>query len=251
MRWCINGSTCTPGPHAEAQERAGHYALDTARLIVENAPQMKNLLGLALLFVSACVVNAGPPPNNNAAPTAAPASGAAPASTPAAQTPAPASSGTASASAPSAGGFTETEVPAEAPKEAKQSMADGRPKGFKAGAGESFWVWQDAKGSHWHLRSTTKDKPHRFHGVVVGDGELKKVASIRTESGDRFRLKGGKRASFDFSTEGASDGLDFDVANDSCVRFVLFVDGQPAGVDRINIGKDAAHPQGNNFKLCP
>ena len=208
---------------------------------------MKNLLGLALLVSGCAVTTTAPPP----AATPEPASTPAPATSPPAAAAAPGVPLVAPAAAPAAGGVAEPELPAEAPKEAKASMADGRPKGFKAGASEAFWIWQDAKGTQWHLRSTTKSKRHRFHGVVVGDADLKKVASTRTEAGDRFKLKGGKRASFDFSTEGASDGLDFEVTNDSCVRFVLFVDGQPASADRIHLGKDAAHPQGSNFKLCP
>ncbi len=199
---------------------------------------MKNVLAVALVLLPGCVVsNAAPPPSATPAPDAPPAPAATPAATPAPSTPA-------------AGGMAETELPAEAPNEARASMADGRPKSFKAGAPEAFWVWQDAKGTQWHLRSTTKNMPHRFHGAIVGDGELKKVASTRTEAGDRFKLTGGKRASFDFATESASDGLDFEVANDSCVRFVLFVDGKPAPADKINLGKDAVHPQGSNFKLC-
>ena len=87
--------------------------------------------------------------------------------------------------------------------------------------------------------------------IMLADAELKNVTSARTEAGDRYKIKGGKRASFDFTTEGATDGLDFDVANNACVRFVLFIDGKPADTDRIKLGKDAQHPQGNNFKLCP
>jgi hypothetical protein len=210
---------------------------------------MKTLLALPLL-ATACVVNAGPPPSNNPAPpppasTPAATASAAPATT-GSSAPAPATSGSAQAS-----GFQETEEPAEAPKESKYAAADGRPKDFKAGAAEALWIWQDAKGSHWHLRTTTKDKPHRFHGVAIGDGDLKGVKSVRTEAGDRFRVKGTKRASFDFNTDGASDGLDFDLDKTSCVRFVLFIDGKPAAPERIQLGKDAAHPQGHNFKLCP
>lgn len=146
--------------------------------------------------------------------------------------------------------FQETDDPSDAPKEGKVATADGRPKEFKPGAAESVWIWQDAKGSHWHVRTTTKEKTHRFHGVVIGDTELANVKSVKTEAGDRWKLKG-KRASFDFYTTAAADGLDFDVKGNSCVRYVLFVDGKPVPVDQINLGKDSAHPQAHNFKLCP
>jgi hypothetical protein len=216
------------------------------------------LLAIASLAVAACGGGgSSPPPNNttssNSTPasTTPPAASSTPASSSSAATPTPAASGSSAAGTdvkPQA--FQETDDPSEAPKEGKAALADGRPKDFKAGAAESVWIWQDAKGVHWHVRTSTAEKTHRFHGAIIGDGEIKNMKSVKTEAGDRWKMKG-KRASFDFYTTSAADGLDFDVGNNSCVRFVLFIDGKPAPADRIMLGKDSAHPQAANFKLCP
>lgn len=203
---------------------------------------------LALVALSACTVYTQPPANPPA-PTEPQPQAAAPA--PAAP-PAAAPLASAAPAAPAAPAAEDADMPTEAPKESKSMMAEGRSKAFKTGAGESFWVWQDAKGTHWHLRTTTpKSATHRFHGSAVADADLKNVSSARPDASDRLKIKGAKRVSFDFSTEKASDGVDFDVANNSCVRFVLFIDGKKAETDRIKLGKDAQHPQDSNFKLCP
>src|SRR5690242_18521310 len=159
---------------------------------------MKRVVGLSLML-SACVVNA-PTPQSQPAQDPAPPPAAAEAAPSAAPAPAPAPTDS------KPGAVQDTDDPPDAPKEAKASLADGRPKGFKPGAPDSVWIWQDAKGTHWHLRTSTKDKGHRFHGFIRGDADVKNVKSVRTESGDRWKMKG-KGASFDFNTTAAADGL--------------------------------------------
>lgn len=207
---------------------------------------------LALVALSACTVYTQPPASQPAPGEAQPvasASAAPPAAPAAPAAPAPVASAT--PAAPAAPAADDADLPSEAPKEGKKMMAEGRSKAFKAGAGESFWVWQDAKGTHWHLRTTTKSATHRFHGNAIADADLKNVSSARPDASDRLKIKGAKRVSFDFSTEKQPDGIDFDVMDNSCVRFVLFIDGKKAETDRIKLGKDAQHPQDSNFKLCP
>jgi hypothetical protein len=145
--------------------------------------------------------------------------------------------------------FADTAEPTDAPKESKNSVADGRPKDFKAGVAESLWIWQDAKGTRWHVRGSTKENLHRFSGFVTGEADLKGVKATKTEWADRVMHKG-KRAAFDFYVKGASDGMDFDVTGNGCVRFYLMIDGKPADADKINLGKDAVHPEKAHFKLC-
>jgi hypothetical protein len=226
---------------------------------------VKKIIGLAVVLVaSACVVNV-PPPSNSAPPASDP--NVAPAADPAAPAPLAASDAGAPAPATLDAGkpvvvdagtadasievkpFAETTDPSDPAKEGKRSVADGRPKAYKAGVPESYWVWQDEKGSGWHLRMSTKDNLHRFNGFISGDADLKNVKSTRTEWSDRLKHSG-KRAAFDLYVLGVADGIDFQVAGNGCVRFYLLIDGKPADASRINLGKDAAHPEKAHFKLC-
>jgi hypothetical protein len=231
---------------------------------------MKNvtIVGYLGLCVSACVVNAAPanPPPANTPPAEpapatepAPAAAAAPPATPA---PAAAATGTASAPAPAATvaavaalekmeikPYAEPMEPTEPPKDAKWSVAEGRPKDYKAGVPESYWVWQDAKGNGWHVRVSTKENLHRFNGFLAGDANLKNVKTTKAEWADRLKAKD-KRAAFDFYVAGGADGIDFNTEANGCVRFYFLIDGKPADAAKIYLGKDGTHPEKAHFKLC-
>ena len=205
------------------------------------------LLSSVIVSVSGCVVQAGPaspadpaaapapPPPPPPAATTAPVATAAPPVTPA---PAPATA------TPDA-----TDPPAsDAARDAKASIADGRPKAYKSGTPESLWIWQDAKGTRWHVRASTMATRHHFQGFVVADGDLKGARATKAEWKDSVKVNG-KRASFDWSTDGWSDGMDFDIAGNGCVRFYLLIDGKQQP-QRIHLGKEGAHPEKAHFKLC-
>jgi hypothetical protein len=232
---------------------------------------MKNVivLGYLGLSISACVVNAAPanpPPASTPpaepAPVAAEPAPAAPATT-SPTTTAPVAAADAGAPTSPAGTnagsaaeakievkpYAEAAEPSEAPKDAKWTVAEGRPKDYKAGVPESFWIWQDAKGNGWHMRMSTKEHLHRFNGFLAGDANLKNVKTTKTEWGDRLKAKD-KRAAFDFYVAGGADGVDFNTEPNGCVRFYLLIDGKPADPARIHLGKDGAHPEKAHFKLC-
>ena len=143
---------------------------------------------------------------------------------------------------------TPDNVAGDVAKDAKAGIADGRPKEYKPGVPESLWIWQDEKGSRWHVRASTKSHLHRFNGFIVADGKLKNARPTRTEWSDRVRVSG-NRASFDVYTDGDADGIDFDVAGNGCVRFYLAIDGK-AQPQLIHLGKDGVRPEKAHFKLC-
>lgn len=143
----------------------------------------------------------------------------------------------------------EVQEPKGTPQHIKLTIADGRPKGLKSGAFESYWLWKDPGTTHWHLRTTTHSVEHRFQGFVMSeDGSLADAHMVRTEHKDHMRVDANK-ATFDFSTKGHEDGLDFDAPDDRCLRFHLLIDGK-GHPDRVNVGKNDAHPPHYWFKIC-
>jgi hypothetical protein len=199
--------------------------------------------GLAVVGLTAgCVVNSAPPPNNapntNSAPTPANSPPPAPAATP---TPAPAPA--------SHNDFSETQAPSEAPHSVTFSAVEGRPKGLHVSAPEAYWVWHEGKGLKWHVRTTTHSTEHRFQGFVQPDtGHLSAVRPTRLEWNDRVRASE-KGISFDFHTNGAEDGFDFETTG-QCVRFYLLIDGK-AHPQNIHIGQAGVNPPHDYFKACP
>ena len=206
-------------------------------------------LGL-LLGLSGCVVQAGPTDPASAAAAPAPPPPPGPTAAPAPVAAAPVAAPVAPASAAPTSGFQDTTDPAasDAAKDAKASIADGRPKAYKSGTPESLWIWQDAKGTRWHVRASTMATRHHFQGFVVADGDLKSARATKPEWNDKVKVTG-KRASFDWSTDGWSDGMDFDIAGNGCIRFYLLIDGKQQP-QRIHLGKEGAHPEKAHFKLC-
>jgi hypothetical protein len=171
-------------------------------------------------FAAACVVNNAPPP----------ASGS--------NTPAPAQPA-----------FQDTPPPTDPPKPINYSVADGRPRGLQPGHPEAYWVWHDERGRHWHVRTTTTNHLHRFHGWVFPDGQFTELRPTRMEWNDRIRGNANGIV-FDFHTDGNEDGFDFKVSGNQCVRFYLNIDGRhEPGL--VNIGATDAHPPHWHFKVCP
>jgi hypothetical protein len=137
----------------------------------------------------------------------------------------------------------------EPPVEIKALSADGRPTEFKAGSADALYLWQDAKGTRWHVRTTTKGQWHRFHGVITGESAITGVRATRTEWNDRVRATP-QRVAFDLVTRGATDGFDFNVAGDKCIRVTVIVDGRRQA-DKIKLGAAATSPQHAHFRICP
>lgn len=205
--------------------------------------------GLLLVFVvaaPACVVEntarPAPAPAPATAETAS-ASATAPATAPA---PAP-TAATTTASAQTT--FEPTPEPTEQAASHPNGFGLGRPNDLKPGHPEALWIWHDAKGAGWHVRSTTASRLHRFSGRIwVTPGTIADVHPTRLEFNDRVRVQE-KSIEFDFETQGGMDGFDFRLAGATCAKFALRVDGKrEPGV--VRIGSRGAHPHGRVFELC-
>ncbi|MDB4993820.1 MAG: hypothetical protein JWM74_1252 [Myxococcaceae bacterium] len=204
-------------------------------------------------LVIACHVTTGPAPTSqpavaSAAPAPAPATtdtaavasaSAAPSASTAPATPAPLADSDAS------------ELPdaTSTPEQSTFGNATGRSKTYTPGADEGLWIWKDAKGDGWHLRSTTGHKKHRFQGRIEADGPLIGLHATGNEGTDKLHTTP-KGVWFSFSTQGHEDGFDFKLPAGSCMRVLSAIDGKPRP-DRVYLGSGDAHPTNAHIKLCP
>lgn len=182
--------------------------------------------------------------------TPAPAPTANPASPP--PVPAPKKEATAGKTAkPAQPAFAPPPKPKEKPSERKASDAIGAPPNLHPGAPLAYWIWKDAKGNGWHLRTTAPAKDnHRFSGRVWVDGTLSDLKPTALEGmQDRLKKEDEGVLVFDFLTGGASDGFDFQVASGRCVTFHLLVDGKPAPKE-VEIGQKEIPAGSATFRLC-
>ncbi len=132
----------------------------------------------------------------------------------------------------------------------------GRPEHTKAGTVEHYAVWHDKEG--WHLRTMTKEHEHHFRGnVAVKNGELEDVKGVMLEKKgpqkDNFMVGPEKKQiTFDFSTKGGEDGVDWKVkGKEATLVFTLEIgEKEPQfEADRIFVGKKGEHPTANGFEL--
>ena len=134
--------------------------------------------------------------------------------------------------------------------------AKGKPEKTSIGKTEHYEVWRDQGG--WHVRTHTAKFDHHFRGVVsVSGGELMEIKPYKLEhkgpEADLFVVGPEHREiTFDFSTKGSVDGIDFRVKGEAPqLHFTLMLgEKDPAFVpDRILIGKAAVHPTENPFEI--
>jgi hypothetical protein len=136
----------------------------------------------------------------------------------------------------------------------------GMPKKGDPGGGiGAFRIWH-ADGK-WHLRTSTensvgkKDKLMVFSGSVRCETKIS-VEGVKLEKGngktaDSFTPhKDGKGFDFRFATYGATDQVDFTIAESGKnLKFKLLVDGANAPTNRILIGTNGDNPEKAEFTL--
>jgi hypothetical protein len=120
---------------------------------------------------------------------------------------------------------------------------------MKEGAPLAYWIWRDADGITWHLRTTAGGPEHGFTGRVWADGTISDLKAARLETNDRLRKEDEGVLVFDFDTDVSIDGFDFKVAAGRCVTFHLLIDGKPAPKD-VEIGQKEVRPGTATFRLC-
>ena len=120
---------------------------------------------------------------------------------------------------------------------------------MRAGAPDAMWLWHDGPEPEWHVRTTTARALRRFSGVLwVEEGAFSKVKSSRLELQDRMR-PGKREITFDFTTEGSIDGIDFMTPGARCLHVQLLVDGKPDPA-QIFLGQKGKHPGKATFSIC-
>ncbi|HMK37862.1 MAG TPA: hypothetical protein VK569_00885 [Bacteroidota bacterium] len=132
----------------------------------------------------------------------------------------------------------------------------GKPANTEAGKVEHYAVWKDEDG--WHVRTTTKEYEHHFRGVIdVRGGEFEKVKGYKLEhkgaQKDLF-IEGPEhhQITFDFSTKGSIDGVDFHVkGNEPMLSFTLMIGEKDPKFEpaRVFIGKAGVHPSETPFQI--
>ena len=132
----------------------------------------------------------------------------------------------------------------------------GKPMNTSIGKTEHYEVWHDNNG--WHIRTFTAKFDHHFRGSIgVKSGEFVDVKGYKLEhkgpQADLFIVGPEHHViTFDFSTKGSVDGLDFRVKGDKpMLQYTLELgEKDPKFVpERILIGKGAAHPTANPFEV--
>lgn len=158
-------------------------------------------------------------------------------------------------------------LPAQPAKEAPTAspvrahlLADGsgagRPPGFRPDAAPAYWIWQGPRGN-WRLRTTTRNKPHTFRGIIHGvQGPIVKMQPSRNQFRDRIwpsdRTGGVNRSwAFSFATNDHADGFIFASEGNGCVRFDLKTDGGAGTPIQIYVGHRQVQPRGGHFTVCP
>jgi hypothetical protein len=121
---------------------------------------------------------------------------------------------------------------------------------MQPGAPLSIWVWADAPGNSWHVRSTTpKGDPHRITGRISAiGGSLTNARGYMLEGKDAFQA-GPREVTLSFETNGVIDGVDFTLTGGECLLFEFFIDGA-ARPTLVNIGPRPHHPGSADFRLC-
>ena len=137
-----------------------------------------------------------------------------------------------------------------------QINPQGKPADTGVGKTEHYEVWHDQNG--WHVRTFTKEYNHHFRGsIVVQGGVLENVKGFKQEhkgaTKDVFVLgPENHQITFDFSTKGSVDGVDFHVKGETAVlKFNLLMGEKEPKFEpaKIFIGKELAHPSGDPFEL--
>lgn len=122
----------------------------------------------------------------------------------------------------------------------------GRPE-FKVGDQLGAWVWHDEEGQH--VRFTTKGTTvHHFAGEICSK-QILKADGFALEDKDSVAIgPEGHCVKFDFTTDGAVDGVDFRVEGDE-VTYTFAMDEKPMADGLIRIGKREVHPRKHPFIL--
>jgi hypothetical protein len=114
-------------------------------------------------------------------------------------------------------------------------------------SGGAYWVWWTPDGM-WHVRVRAPYGARRFYGRIAAPSGMLQALPLG-EQQDRIVLKD-SGFSFDFTTRGGTDGMDFRAGGDQCVRFVLNIENESSR-GLVFLGRNGYHAPSNRFVACP
>jgi hypothetical protein len=149
--------------------------------------------------------------------------------------------------APSSGAVV-TVPPTRCETQEWPDAATGQPAGLMMGGATGFYLWHNAEG--WHLEATHPTTDHMvFSGWFSSNGTIA-FKRVDDEHNDLTREGPGDHVlSFVFNNYGGVDGLHFETHCADWLQFHLFINGSPAGVERVYVGHTSVHPLAMPFTI--
>jgi hypothetical protein len=125
-------------------------------------------------------------------------------------------------------------------------IAEGAPT-FSPSSPPAYWIWHGRDGV-WRVRTTDGNSLQKFGGRInIRTGNLSGIRISRVDLERRMDVKG-QTISFNYATNGQSEGVDFTVEEpNTCVMFSL--GARPN--KRIFVGARMIQPPDEDFLLCP
>lgn len=110
-----------------------------------------------------------------------------------------------------------------------------------------IFAWHDNDG--FHLRNTAIGENHVFSGKIHTNGYFKDVDDRLFRGDDYYHIKDRDTIDFQFTTDGRSVGIDFDVNDGDYMAFELYMDGHKISPLDVYIGQSSWHPNDYKFTL--
>jgi hypothetical protein len=132
-----------------------------------------------------------------------------------------------------------------------QDRIEGQPFSFRAGAASGVYFWHNEPAG-LSLRTTNPPRQaHEYSGLISTDGTIFNITPVDLEPDDSYSLDpAGQNLSFDFHTDSAIDGLDFEIAGGTGLKLGAQWDGDALPLRRIFLGADGVHPENNPLWVC-
>lgn len=124
---------------------------------------------------------------------------------------------------------------------------NGEPDALNPTHIRGTFVWHDQNG--FHLRTTTTGDKHVFSGTIHTNGDFEDVSDRFFRDKDYYHFKNQDTIDFQFTTDGRTVGIDFNVADGDYMTFELYMDGNKIIPSDIYVGKDGWHPGDYKFTL--
>lgn len=124
---------------------------------------------------------------------------------------------------------------------------EGEPEMLKPDHITGAFVWHDSGG--FHLRTTTTGETHTFTGTIHTNGRFSGVDDRFFKDKDYFHFIDGDTVEFQFTTQGRTVGLDFDVFGGDYMAFEIRMDDNKLSPLQIYVGHDGWHPGDYKFTL--